>query len=109
MGDLNEIILWTTQEVATQLNVSKRTVTRLINNGELPFVQIGRSIRVSREDLFNFVDQQRRYNLGCVESALSQSGESLCDSINVEAFTTLPTNREVENKLDALLKPMTNK
>jgi excisionase family DNA binding protein len=109
MGDLNEITLWTTQEVATQLNVSKRTVTRVINNGELPFIQIGRSIRVSKEDLFNFVDQQRRYNLGCVESALSQSGESLCDSINVEAFTTLPTNREVENKLDALLTPMTNK
>ena len=64
MGDLNEITLWTTQEVATQLNVSKRTVTRIINNGELPFIQIGRSIRVSKVDVANFVDQQRRYNLG---------------------------------------------
>ena len=108
MEELNEIILFTTQEVATQLNVSPRTVTRFINNGELPIIKIGRSIRVSKADVINFVEQQRRYNLECVESVQSSKGESRCDSINVKAFTTLPTSQQVENRLNALLKPVTD-
>ena len=77
MEEINETILLTTQEVATQLNVSQRTVARRINNGELPIIKIGRSIRVSKADVINFVEQQRRYNLECVESVQSSKGESI--------------------------------
>ena len=108
MEELDDIILLTTPEVATKLNVSERTVKRLIQRGELPIIKIGRNIRVSKADLFKYVNQKRRYNLECVESMPSSKGESLCDSINVEASTALPT-KQVENRLDVLLKPMTNK
>ena len=104
-----EPLLWNVSEAARQLAVCPRTVLRLIATGAFPMVRIGRRKYVSKQAVLDWVEAQTRYNWGCVESVLSDTGESLCDSINVTAFTTLPTNREVENKLDALLTPMTNK
>ena len=51
MEELNQIILLTIQEVATKLNVSQRTVKRLIQRGELPIIKIGRNIRISFESI----------------------------------------------------------
>lgn len=44
------MLLWSLDETALQLGgISKRTVQRLVANGELPIVQIGRLIRVPAE------------------------------------------------------------
>ena len=104
MEQHHEKLLWKIDEVAHQLNVSPRTVLRLINRGDLAQVQIGRAVRIPKQTVLDWVERRTRYNLGCVESVPSSKGESTCDSINVAASTTLPTNREVENRLDALLK-----
>ena len=99
-----EPLLWNVSEAARQLAVCPRTVSRLIATGAFPMVRIGRRKYVSKQVVLDWVEAKTRYNWGCVESVLSQSGDSLCDSINVTASTTLPTNQEVENRLDALLK-----
>ena len=99
-------LLWTISHIAEQLAVDRKTISRLIAKGELPVVQIGRCIRVPKQAVLDWVESQTRYNLGCVESVQSSKGESTCDSINVTAFTKLPTNQQVENRLDALLKPV---
>ena len=109
MKGVNEKSLWTLSEVAHYLGVNQKTISRIIKKGKLPFVQIGRSIRVQKDDVFVYVDNHKSYNLECVESVHSSKGENACDSINVTAFTTLPTNQEAENRLDALLKPKANK
>ena len=101
-----EPLLWTLSEAARQLAVCSRTVSRLVDNGAFPVVRYGHRKYLPRQAVLDWVETQTRYNWGCVESVLSQSGDSLCDSINVTASTTLPTNQEVENKLDALLKPL---
>ena len=41
--------------VAQTLEVSERTVRRLIASGELPVYRIGRSVRVSQKDLDVFL------------------------------------------------------
>ena len=99
-------LLWTINETAKHLAVHVKTVARLIDKGELPSLRIGRCIRVPKQAVLDWVEAQTRYNSRCVESVLSHTGESLCDSINVTASTTLPTNQEVENRLGALLKPL---
>ena len=109
MENNNEKILWTKKEVAQKFQVSTKTISRLIAQGQLPFIQIGSSIRIQKTDVFAFLERQKQYNLGCVESVQSSQGESACDSINVTAFTTLPANQRVENRLDALLKPEANR
>jgi excisionase family DNA binding protein len=49
----------TTEEVLAYLNVTPRTIYRLIRTGELPAIRIGRQWRFRRSDLDAFVDRQR--------------------------------------------------
>lgn len=49
----------TTEEVLDYLNVTPRTIYRLIRTGELPAIRIGRQWRFRRADLDAFVDRQR--------------------------------------------------
>jgi excisionase family DNA binding protein len=43
---LADVSFLTVAEVATKMRVSKMTVYRLVHNGELPAVRVGRSFRV---------------------------------------------------------------
>ena len=103
---LEETILWTVEGTANQLMVSSKTVKRLIEEDALPVVPIRGCIRIPKQAVLDWVEAQTRYNWGCVESVLSHTGESLCDSINVTASTTLPSSQTIENRLDVLLKPV---
>ena len=46
---MNEVRFLTVAEVASMMRVSKMTVYRLVHNGELPAVRVGRSFRVPEE------------------------------------------------------------
>ena len=50
--------LLTVAEVADLFRVSSMTVYRLIRNGELPAVRVGRSYRVSEDDLQTYLQAQ---------------------------------------------------
>lgn len=52
--------LMTAAEVAALLQVSLRTVRRLIADGTLPSVRIGRAVRVPQEALDAFLSGQAR-------------------------------------------------
>jgi len=48
------------QEVANRLNVSAQTVYRLIDNGELPAIRVGRHrLRVEEQALERFIEKSR--------------------------------------------------
>jgi excisionase family DNA binding protein len=46
----------TVNEVALLMRVSKMTVYRLINQGEIPAVRIGRGYRLREQDVHRFLD-----------------------------------------------------
>lgn len=50
MADIAESRFLTIAEVAAMMRVSKMTVYRLVHNGELPAVRVGRSFRVREAD-----------------------------------------------------------
>ena len=52
---LNEVKFLTVAEVASVMRVSKMTVYRLVHNGELPAVRVGRSFRVTEEDVNEYL------------------------------------------------------
>lgn len=54
-GDISEVKFLTVAEVASVMRVSKMTVYRLVHNGELPAVRVGRSFRVSEEDVNDYL------------------------------------------------------
>ncbi len=49
----------TTEDVLSYLRVNARTVYRLIREGELPAVRVGRQWRIKRRDLDRWVAAQR--------------------------------------------------
>ena len=54
-GDISEVKFLTVAEVAAVMRVSKMTVYRLVHNGELPAVRVGRSFRVSEHDVDEYL------------------------------------------------------
>ena len=108
----NEKILWTQKEVAQQLQVSIKTISRLIAQGQLPSIQIGRRIRIQKTDVFAFLGRQKRYNLECVETMCASEGEKPCQSLNVVIeevkTTTSMSATSLEKRLSGLLEPVTN-
>ena len=54
---LGEVHFLTVAEVASLMRVSKMTVYRLVHNGELPAVQIGRSFRVEERAVHEYIRQ----------------------------------------------------
>ena len=46
----------TVNEVAQLMRVSKMTVYRLIRNGDLPAVRVGRGYRIREEDVHRYLD-----------------------------------------------------
>jgi excisionase family DNA binding protein len=56
-GDISEVKFLTVAEVAAVMRVSKMTVYRLVHNGELPAVRVGRSFRVKEKDVDEYLRQ----------------------------------------------------
>ncbi len=56
-------VLHTTEQVAVYLQVSCRSVERLIKSGLLPVIRISpRKRRVSQSDLDDFINRMRQHN-----------------------------------------------
>ncbi|SVE24842.1 uncharacterized protein METZ01_LOCUS477696, partial [marine metagenome] len=63
--DNDEQLLWTISDTAIHLAVHAKTVSRLIDNGKLPSLRIGRCIRVPKQAVLDWVEAQTRYNSRC--------------------------------------------
>ena len=85
MENPDEKLLWTMDQVADQFGVCTKTISRLITNGELPVVRIGRHVRIEARVVHHFVEQARRYNQNCAGLVVRHpQGERKClSSANV--------------------------
>ena len=54
-GDISEVKFLTIAEVASMMRVSKMTVYRLVHNGELPAVRVGKSFRVPEKAVDDYL------------------------------------------------------
>ncbi|WP_258236641.1 helix-turn-helix domain-containing protein [Nocardioides campestrisoli] len=52
---MSEVKFLTIAEVAAMMRVSKMTVYRLVHNGDLPAVRVGRSFRVTEGDVDEYL------------------------------------------------------
>ena len=50
------------EEIAELLSLSRSYVYKLIRDGTIPSIQIGRSVRVRDRDLMEFIDEKARTN-----------------------------------------------
>ena len=54
----NSITIYTAAQVATILQVSPRTVERLVAQGRLPAVRVGRRLRITQQQLRTYLHQE---------------------------------------------------
>ncbi len=54
-SDLSDSQFLTIAEVAAKIRVSKMTVYRIVHSGELPAVRVGRSFRVTEDDVQEYL------------------------------------------------------
>jgi excisionase family DNA binding protein len=54
-GGISDVRFLTVAEVAQMMRVSKMTVYRLVHSGELPALRVGRSFRVTEEDVQEYL------------------------------------------------------
>lgn len=54
-GDMSQTQFLTIAEVAAKMRVSKMTVYRMVHSGELPALRVGRSFRVTEEDVNEYL------------------------------------------------------
>ncbi|KRF16632.1 hypothetical protein ASG90_10195 [Nocardioides sp. Soil797] len=54
-GEISEVNFLTIAEVAAMMRVSKMTVYRLVHNGDLAAVRVGRSFRVTEKDVNEYI------------------------------------------------------
>jgi excisionase family DNA binding protein len=50
----------TVEDAANLLRLSTRTVHRLLDTGALPKHQFGRAVRISQDDLHNYITRSRK-------------------------------------------------
>jgi excisionase family DNA binding protein len=62
-ADMSEARFLTIAEVAAKMRVSKMTVYRLVHGGDLPAVRVGRSFRVTEDDVNEYL-RKSFYNAG---------------------------------------------
>ena len=108
---MSHTLLLTIKEVAIELQISKKKVSRLVQKGEIPSLRIGRNIRIPTDQLKDWIQAKTRYNLGCVGTMCASEGEKPCQSLNEvmkEVETTIFTSKiHLENQLNDLLEPVT--
>jgi excisionase family DNA binding protein len=60
---MSEVTFLTIAEVAARMRVSKMTVYRLVHSGELPALRVGRSFRVTDDDVNEYL-RKSFYDVG---------------------------------------------
>ncbi len=100
------MLLWSLEEAARQLGgVSKRTVQRLIERGDVAICRVGRLVRIPSDSVRDYVARVTRgaHNLTGAESG-AWKGNNLCHTdVKTPRFggSVLPT--QAARELDALL------
>ena len=54
-GDMSDVVVPDDRRSRRQMRVSKMTVYRLVHSGELPAVRVGRSFRVTEDDVNEYL------------------------------------------------------
>ena len=109
---MSHTLLLTTKEVAREFKVSEKTVSRMVQKGQIPSLRIGRTTRIPTEQLNDWIREQSGYTSSGVGTMCASEGEKPCQSLNVVIeevkTTTSMSATSLEKRLSDLLEPVTN-
>ena len=104
------MLLWSVREAAQQLGgVSTRTVSRMIERGELPVVRVGRLLRVPADAVRSWVTENTRqaHNPQYAEPEAWKGSKPCHTNAKIVPFGGCLTPTQAAKELDVLLAPQT--
>jgi len=72
---MNTKLLYTSQEVAEMMSISRSQVYNLMNDNKLKSVHIGRCRRITADQINEFINQLTLNNKDKVEKTINDEGE----------------------------------
>lgn len=107
---MREEILFTPEEIAQKLRLSKYTVYGMLKKGEMPSHRIGRSLRISESQYETYlVDSRQSVNSYKAEVTTDSEGDKIATinesskDINIVVSTDLEGSVRVEIKPDSII------
>jgi molybdopterin-binding protein len=101
VGKLNEDILYTPEEIAQKLKITKGTVYEMIKRGELEAHRIGRHLRISRTQFDIYLLKSRGYD-NTYEATIIKTNDETFASIGTVRFHV---NTELEGPVKVAIRP----
>lgn len=106
MGEeLKEDILYTAEEIAEKLKITKATVYEMIKRGDLEAHHIGRYVRISKQQFDNYLLKAKGWENVYEGTIIRENGEVFVrvDSVKIRVDTDLEDNVKVSIKPENII------
>lgn len=103
---MREDVLYTPEEIANKLKLSKYTIYEMIKRGEIPAHRIGRSLRISDSQLETYLMQSRQAdNSYEAEIYTAEDGEKIARVIGATKDVDIVVATDIEGSAKISIKP----
>ncbi len=102
---MKEEILYTPDEVAKKLKLSKYTIYEMIKRGEIPAHRLGRSLRITESQLQTYLFQSKRADNSYEAEIITKEDEKLAKIIGTSEDIYIAVSTDIEGSAKISIKP----
>ncbi|MCI8284458.1 MAG: helix-turn-helix domain-containing protein [Firmicutes bacterium] len=102
---MRDEILYTPEELAQKLKLSKYTIYEMIKRGEISAHRIGRSLRVTESQLETYLMQSRKAENSYEAEIVSIDDEKFAKIIGISGDVYIAVNTDIEGSANVTIKP----
>ncbi|MGP1441840.1 MAG: helix-turn-helix domain-containing protein [Anaerovoracaceae bacterium] len=102
---MREDTLYTPEEIAQRLKLSKYTIYEMIKRGEIPAHRIGRSLRITESQLETYLQQSKRPDNSYEAEIISRDDEKFAKIIGASGDIFIAVNTDIEGSAKVTIKP----
>jgi molybdate/tungstate transport system ATP-binding protein len=102
---MRDEILYTPEEIAHKLKLSKYTIYEMIKRGEIPAHRIGRSLRITESQLETYLMQSKKAENSFEADIVTVDDEKFAKIIGNTSNVFIAVNTEIEGSAKVSLKP----
>ncbi|MCR4601649.1 MAG: helix-turn-helix domain-containing protein, partial [Clostridia bacterium] len=102
---MRDEILYTPEEIANKLKLSKYTIYEMIKRGEIPAHRIGRSLRITESQLETYLQQSKKSDNSFESEIVTIEGEKFARIIGQTGDVFISVATDLEGSVKVTIKP----
>lgn len=102
---MRDEILYTPEEIANKLKLSKYTIYEMIKRGEIPAHRIGRSLRITESQLETYLQQSKKSDNSFESEIVTVEGEKFARIIGQTGDVFISVATDLEGSAKVTIKP----